>query len=342
MMALNRKAMRFGIILLSMMLVLGVSEYVPALAQDVVEVVDQLGRTVKVPSKVERIVSPYAIANSLVIALGAGDKIVGVETYAKDSLLYAKVAPHLLEAPGIGTGRDLNLEECLKLDPDRVIVPSRMKEAAEKLEAAGVATIAIFPEDLDEMAETFALVGKAIGCENRASELVKFYREKTDMVKGLTASLKETDRPRVYLTSKDPLTTCTTEMYQHTMIELGGGQNCSAELHEGFWAQVSLEQVLQWNPDVMIAVQGAQYTPEQLMADRKWESVPAIKSGRIHKFPSNLEPWDYPTPGAVLGLLWLTSTLHPDLYERANLESDAKAFYKQFYNINVTAEELGL
>ncbi|HHV07635.1 MAG TPA: ABC transporter substrate-binding protein [Firmicutes bacterium] len=338
----NRKAMRAGALLLSVILVLGVAGCATPPAQEAVEVVDQLGRTVKVPSKVERIASPYAIANSLVIALGAGDKIVGVETYAKDSKLYAKAAPHLLEAPGIGSGRELNIEECLKLNPDLVIVPSRMKEAAEKLEAQGVATIAIFPEDLDQMADTFALVGKAIGCEERANELVNFYREKTDMVKDLTASLAETDRPRVYLTSKDPLTTCTTEMYQHTMIELAGGQNCSAELDKGFWAQVSLEQVLTWNPDVIALVQGAKFTPEELMADPKWQSIPAIKSGRVYQFPSNLESWDYPTPGAVLGLLWLTSTLHPDLYERTNLEGDAQAFYQQFYNIDVTAEELGL
>jgi iron complex transport system substrate-binding protein len=339
-MILNRKFTRVGIILLTAILVLGAAGCGAPPAPESVEVVDQLGRTVEVPVPVERIASSYAIANSLVIALGAGNKIVGVETYAKDSRLYPKVAPHLLEAPGIGTGRELNVEECLKLDPDLVIVPSRMKEAAEQLDAQGVATIAIFPEDLDEMAETFDLVGRAIGCEERAKELVDFYREKTEMVKNLTSSL--TERPRVYLTSKDPLTTCTTEMYQHTMIELAGGENCSAELEKGFWAEVSLEQVLEWNPDVIVLVQGAKFTPEELMADPKWQSISAIKSGQVYQFPSNLEPWDYPTPGAVLGLLWMTSTLHPDLYSRADLEAEARNFYEKFYNVDITAEELGL
>lgn len=304
------------------------------------EVTDQLGRQVSIPKDVKRIASPYSIANSLVIALGAKDKIVGIEMNGEKNVIYQKADPGLTQLPGIGSGRTLNLEECVKLKPDLVILPSRMQEEVEKLEQQNIAVIAINPEDLDSLQETIMLVGKAIGAEAKANDLVSFYEEKINMVKDITKNISSS--PGVYLAGKEPLATCTKEMYQHFLINLAGGTNVAQEIEQGFWANVSQEQVMKWQPDVIFIVQYAGYGPEELLQDIKWQAVPAVQNNRVYLFPSKIEPWDYPTPAAVLGILWATHTLHPELYDRSSLENDVVSFYEKFYGFKMTADEFGL
>ncbi|MEG0295942.1 MAG: ABC transporter substrate-binding protein [Clostridium sp.] len=305
-----------------------------------VTVTDQLGREVTIEGNVEKIVSTYYITSSLLIALGAKDHVVGIEAKADTREIYKKAAPEFLELPAVGSGKGINIEEIANLAPDLVIIPLRLKESVEKLEALNIPVLVVDPETMDNFTACIELIGKAIGQDKRAKELLDYYNNKIEMIKKKTGNIE--DKPSVYLSAGSSyLSTCTSKMYQNDLIHMAGGNNVSKNLQDGYWANVSVEELIKWNPEYMFMVGYASYTKEEVVSDSKINNIEAIKNDNLFVFPSILEPWDYPTPSSVLGILWLTNKLHPEVYTKKEFEKEAKNFYKEFYNIDITSEEMG-
>lgn len=306
-----------------------------------VTVVDQLGREVELDGTPEKIVSSYYISTSLLINLGVKDKLVGIEAKAKTREMYKKVAKELIDLPAVGTSKEINVEECANLNPDLVIIPTRLKEFIPKFEELKIPVIAIEPETLDQFKETVKLIGKAVGKEEKANKLVNYYDDTISKVKELNKNL--TEKQNVYLAGSDSvLKTCTSKMYQNYMFEVCGGENVTKELTDGYWTTVSVEELVKKNPDVIYMVGYASYSKDDILKDERLKGVNAIKNNKVYVFPSTLEAWDYPTPSSMLGILWLENNLHPDLYSKEDYIKDAKEFYKEFYDIEVSEEELGL
>ncbi len=306
-----------------------------------VTVVDQLGREVELDGTPEKIVSSYYISTSLLINLGVQDKLVGIEAKAKTREMYKKVAKELIDLPAVGTSKEINVEECANLNPDLVIIPTRLKEFIPKFEELKIPVIAIEPETLDQFKETVKLIGKAVGKEEKANKLVNYYDDTISKVKELNKNL--TEKQNVYLAGSDSvLKTCTSKMYQNYMFEVCGGENVTKELTDGYWTTVSVEELVKKNPNVIYMVGYASYSKDDILKDERLKGVNAIKNNKVYVFPSTLEAWDYPTPSSMLGILWLENNLHPDLYSKEDYIKDAKEFYKEFYDIEVSEEELGL
>lgn len=306
-----------------------------------VTVVDQLGREVELDGTPEKIVSSYYISTSLLINLGVQDKLVGIEAKAKTREMYKKVAKELIDLPAVGTSKEINVEECANLNPDLVIIPTRLKEFIPKFEELKIPVIAIEPETLDQFKETVKLIGKAVGKEEKANKLVNYYDDTISKVKELNKNL--TEKQNVYLAGSDSvLKTCTSKMYQNYMFEVCGGENVTKELTDGYWTTISVEELVKKNPDVIYMVGYASYSKDDILKDERLKGVNAINNNKVYVFPSTLEAWDYPTPSSMLGILWLENNLHPDLYSKEDYIKDAKEFYKEFYDIEVSEEELGL
>ncbi|MDB2101636.1 ABC transporter substrate-binding protein [Clostridium paraputrificum] len=306
-----------------------------------VTVVDQLGREVELDGTPEKIISSYYISTSLLINLGVQDKLVGIEAKAKTREMYKKVAKELIDLSAVGTSKEINIEECANLNPDLVIIPTRLKEFIPKFEELNIPVIAIEPETLDQFKETVKLIGKAVGKEEKANKLVNYYDDTISKVKELNKNL--TEKQNVYLAGSDSvLKTCTSKMYQNYMFEVCGGENVTKELTDGYWTTISVEELVKKNPDVIYMVGYASYSKDDILKDERLKGINAIKNNKIYVFPSTLEAWDYPTPSSMLGILWLENNLHPDLYSKEDYIKDAKDFYKEFYDIEVSEEELGL
>lgn len=304
-------------------------------------ITDQLGRDVVIEKKPERITSSYYISTAMLVALNVEDRLVGREMKAKTRELYKRSAPEIIELPVIGSGKTLNIEQCLELKSDLVIIPFRLKEFIPKLEALDIDVIAVKPETLELFLESVEILGEATGSEERAKEFTDYYKAQVDNVKKLVGDVQE--KPRVYLSGRsNVLETCTSAMYQSDMIELAGGTSVSNELTDGYWATVSVEDILNWNPDKMFIVNYAGYDKASLLEDTRLGSVKAISNEEIYRFPSNIEPWDYPTPSSILGILWLTNRLHPDAYSTERYLEEAEYFYKEFFGFEVNKEDIGI
>jgi iron complex transport system substrate-binding protein len=303
-----------------------------------VTIKDHLDRTVTIEKLPERIVSGYYISTSALIALGLQEKIVGIEAKANTRPIYALAAPELLELPNVGTAKEFDLEACLSLDPDLVILPIKLKDQINTLEEMGVHVIGVNPENEGLLIEMIEMIGKLTGVENY-EELLTYYTEKGNKIKKIY--LDSNDEPKVYLAGNSSmLSTATGKMYQNDLIEAAGGINVANGITDFYWANISYEQLIAYNPDYIIIVPEANYTKEDVMMEDNISKISAIQNNHIYQMPSDLEAWDSPVPSSILGKMWLTSMLNRDEYSYESFVDEVYDFYYRFYGFEIDKEAL--
>jgi iron complex transport system substrate-binding protein len=96
------------------------------------------------------------------------------------------------------------------------------------------------------------------------------------------------------------------------------------------------------NPEVIYIPTFASYTVEDILKNPAWGSIKAVKDRKVYRYPSILEPWDYPTPSCAAGLSWLIHNLNPGLYSLDQVLADANEYYSLVYGRTFTAEQLGI
>lgn len=315
------------------------AETEPALPAPIA-VTDQAGRTVTLEKPAERIVSCYYLVTASLLTLGQKDKLVGIELKAGSRGLYKLCAPEFLDLPGVGSGKETNIEAIAALEPDLVLLPKKQLEAAEALAGLGIPTAVVEPETYGAFNELIAMLGALCGCEEEAGALTAYYDGVVDRVTALT---RDAERPAVYLCGEASyLRTCAGGMYQREMIEMAGGSCVSAELDGAKWADISAEQLAAWDPEVIFSVSYAEYGLDDIRGDAALSGLRAVREDRLYTVPSEIEAWDYPQPSSILGLLWMTHILHPELVSEEEYVREAQEFYQTYFGLEVTEEQLGV
>ena len=290
---------------------------------------DQAGRTVTLEQPAESIVSCYYISTYATIALGLKDKIVGLENKADTRALYALAAPELPELTQVGTLKELNVEAVAALEPDLVIMPQKLIDNAQTLEDLGITVMIVNPETQEGLETMLTLIGEACGASDQAQALIDYNHTQLERAAEMTADL---EKPSVCLLGNSSyLSAAPAAMYQNDLIEQAGGVNAAASIEEDYWADVSYETLLALAPEVLVIPSAASYTAEDVMNDPQLADLPAVQNGAVYTMPQGLDEWDSPTPSGILGVLWLTSVLHPEAYPFEEFTADAQAFYQTFY-----------
>lgn len=292
-------------------------------------VTDQIGREVTIEKEPSRLVSGYYISTSALIGLDLEDKLVGVEAKAEKRALYKKSASKLLDLAQVGSLKAFDLEGCIALKPDLVILAAKQKDSIKALEDAKITVLAVNPETEADMKGMLSLLAKACNKEDKAEKMLAFIQEKKEMVASLTAG---EEKPGVYLAGNaDFLQTAGEKMFQSALIEEAGASNVAKELEDNYWAQTSYEQVLSWNPQYIILASDATYTEEDVLKDANLANVDAVVNQRVYKMPSAAEAWDSPVPASVLGSVWLAGVLHEEKVGKDAYLEVAKEYYEKFY-----------
>lgn len=312
----------------------------PEPAAGPITVTDQAGREVALDAPAEKIVSCYYLVTASLLTLGQKDKIVGIEMKADSRELYKLCAPEFLELPGVGSGKETNIEAIAALEPDLVLLSTKQVEAADTLTGLGIPTATVEPETYESFCALLNMLGELCGCVDDAHDLISYYDGIVKRVTGLTADV---ERPTVYLSGEASwLRTCAGGMYQRDMIDMAGGTCVSAELEGTKWADISAEQLAAWDPEVIFAVQYAQYGLDDIRNDAALAGIRAVAEDRLYTIPSEIEAWDYPQPSSILGLLWMAHILHPDLVTEEDYAAEARQFYQTYFGLEVTNGQIGM
>jgi len=329
-----------------------------AAAQEKHVVVDQLGRSVTIPAKVDRVVILMHHALDVALELGAQDKIVGILSDWQKYLPagFSKAWPEITSVATPGDLRtSVNMEELLKLRPDVVIITHYMMEKTGKqIEAAGIPVVGLsfYKAGYEEasvlnpklkdpnksytagMKEGVRLMGEILGKQDRAEKLLTHIFKNRQLIESRVGKLSKEERITTYM-AYPKLFSMGTGKYASVIMERAGGLNVAMDI--AGYKQVSMEDVLRWNPQIIFTQDRYKTVADEIRQSPAWQSVQAVKDGKIYVTPEYVKPWGHPCPESIgLGELWMAKKLYPEKFSDISMQAYADDFYRTFYGIPYT------
>ncbi|GLK67326.1 hypothetical protein GCM10008179_09640 [Hansschlegelia plantiphila] len=297
-------------------LALAAAASVPARA---VEVTDQRGASFIFEKPAERAVFLPMPAASTYIAINRGERgVAGMNAASaaamRDGVLgklfpgYARIATNIT----LGAGTAPNVESILALRPDAVFAwAAAGDDALASLERVGLKALGMRYGSQEDMAGYIGMMGLVAGQEARARELNERQGRELESMKAAFAGLDDARRPRVlYLArASDAYRASGRGSYNDFYIRLTGGANVAAGGPSS--ATVNIEQILAWNPQVVLLGNFDTVMPADLYADPRWQDVEAVRSRRVYRMPLGGYRWDPPSQESALTWIWLAGLLHP-------------------------------
>ena len=272
---------------------------------------DGLGNTLTLAKPAEHIVSLAPSNTEILYAVGAGGQVVGRDEFS-DYPAEAKSLPSV----GGSMGK-FDLEAIAKMKPDLVLASGfNTPDLVKSIQDLKIPVYYLQnPTTLDEMYANLITVGRLTGREANAQDLVTSLKNRVKAVAERLGDVK--DRPVVFyeLDGTDPAKPYTSGpgTFIDQLIAMAGGQNAGAKLSQQ-WAQISLEQVVVVNPDIIFLGDGAYgVTPDMVAARPGWSVIKAVQQKKIYDFDDNTV--SRPTNRLVDALENLAKVIHPEKYQ---------------------------
>lgn len=291
---------------------------------------DMDNRLVTIEKEPEKIVSPYYISTSMIIALDLEDKMVGIEDKPEIRPLYNMCAEQLKSLPTVGSLKNFDIEKCVSLEPDVVFLPMKLRDIADNLEEFGITVVMINPESQQLLEQSLYMIARATDKMDRCEELVTYIN---DIENDLRNHEAESQVPSVYLGGNSSFfLTAGNAMYQSDLITMAGGKSVSDEIDDTYWVESSYEQILAWDPEYIFLASAAEYTVDDILGDKNLAECTAVKNQNVYHIPSDIEAWDGPVPSGILGSVWIAHVLYPDYMTDEKYDSIVQEFYEKFYD----------
>lgn len=307
---------------------------------------DSAGRKVELPERVERVYAAGPPASILVFAIVPG-KLIGWTTpwrEAERPFISKKYSDLPTLGRLTGRGNTANVEVVLRAKPDLIIdygtVSPTLASLADRVQQQTGIPYLMLDGDFDRMGDAIRLIGVAAREEKRADALARYAQDIVSNINQRVAKIPATRRPRVYY-GRGPqgLNTGLAGSITTEFIEQLGAVNVAAGLGRGGLVQVSIEQVLAWNPDVIVTIDSNFHAAAR--THPQWRDLPAVKAGRVYLAPTLPFGWidSPPSINRLIGLRWLARILYPDAFPE-DLRPIVRDFYTRCYHQTPTDAQL--
>jgi iron complex transport system substrate-binding protein len=308
-------------------------------------VTDSAGRAIAVPAKVKRVFPAGPPAAITHYTLQPRTLLGWPRANRASELVY--LDPEVGMRPELGrlTGRGntTNLEILLQLKPDVIIdigsTARTFAETADRVQSQTGIPYALLDGRFAAIPESYRLHGRLVGETARAEELARFCEDLTRTCQSRVATVPQDKRPRVYY-ARGPrgLDTGLGGSINVETIEFMGAVNVAGQTKGGL-ATVSVEQVLTWDPEVVITID--QDFAASVRRDPSWAGVKAVRDNRVHLSPKMPFGWvDFPpSVNRMPGLIWLGKLLYPNLFPE-DLTAFTRDFYARFYHRTPTDAQI--
>ncbi|HEX7241256.1 MAG TPA: cobalamin-binding protein [Longimicrobiaceae bacterium] len=269
---------------------------------------DDAGRVVRLPRPARRVVALIPAATEILVAVGAGDRLVGRTDF--------DTGPGIDSLPSVGGGMDPSLEALLALRPDLVLgwETTRDQRTRERLQELGVPVFAVRIDDTAAIFRNVASLGALTGETRGADSLAASLRAELAAVRASVAG--RPPRSVFFLVWNDPPMTAGPGSFISQVLEVAGGRNVFADA-AGQWPNVSLEEVVRRQPEYLVIPQGEKggaHDVDQLRTSPGWRELRAMREGRTILIPAEL--MNRPGPRLGEAARRLRDALHPDAARR--------------------------
>lgn len=279
-----------------------------------VTITDGLGEEIVIKEKPTKIISLSPQTTENLFAVGAGDNVIGVTTFAD----YPEEAT---EVEKIGSITEINIEKIVSMEPDIVIAASvNKKESINRLKELNIKVAGFQANSVNTAIENIKKIGKITGNQDNTDRLVAEMYIKIAEIKNLVdKKLENNDRPKVfYELWNDPFYTAGVDNFIDDIIHLSGGYNIG-RLAETQWPQFSLEKLLVEDPEVYISTPHStemKVSKESIKNRERFKNISAIKNDRIYIINEDIV--NRATPRLIKGLAQVTKSIWPDLEDEVN------------------------
>ncbi len=293
---------------------------VPVCAQETetvnsIKITDDLDREVEIPAQLTSVVTLAPSLTETVYFLGAMDLLTGCDIYS-DYPAEAAELDHV-------TNWDLsvNYEMLTAVEPDLVLAAEiNSMDQIKDIEQLGLTVFYVKnPSTFDELYDTIWLVGKVLGKEENADELVLQMEDRVNAVKKAMEGNTETPLVFYELDATDPTKPWTAGKgtFISMILSMAGAKNLGDEA-EGDWIQIGLETLIEASPEIILL--GDYYygnTPEAVAERVGWDAIDAVANGRMFGFDDNLV--SRPGPRLVEGLETIAEIIHPERFDTTDM-----------------------
>ncbi|MBI9107013.1 MAG: ABC transporter substrate-binding protein [Spirochaetales bacterium] len=303
---------------------------------------DMRGRSVEIPVEISRAASVFPYVSFITLALGGGDVLVGIDSSSTGNENLMRTYPEIKDVPAMGMFFNVNPESILEADPQVVFTVNWDKDPDKTQSLLNVPVICV---DLNLYKESIEFLSGIIGdsAESRANELISYYEEKKDLIKRSISKADVNELTKVYIAGgKGIHSTYGKESTWQYEIADAGGINVAADVFGGGAQEVSSEQIIIWDPEVIVLDLSCPDSAEDILNDEMFQDLSAVKSGRIYYAPAGfLDTFGRPHMESALARLWLADKLYPEEIN-INITDEAKAFYLKFYGIELSDSEISI
>jgi iron complex transport system substrate-binding protein len=290
------------------------------------------GASVTVPTRIDRIADGWPAHNSLLLMLGVANKLVATTPIVQAYPWFLRIDPGIASLPGV-FGTTVNNEQLVQTKPDVVFLSQTDDNTVKSIRGLGLPLVQVYFTDFAQLEACFQLTGQVLGGDapGRATQYVSYLDEHLAAVRARTAQLPPEQRPRVvHLSSLQPLMVDGRDTIIDQWIDAAGGRNAAHDDIVSNGKTVTFEQVLAWDPDVLI-LGGTVSQVQTMRIDPQWQQLRAVSTGRLYVNPKGVFPWDRYGPEEALQIQWAAQLLHPDLFTDLDLVKTTRDFYQNFF-----------
>ena len=316
------------------------------------EITDMAGRKVTVPTaeNIESVFSAGPVA-AIFLYMVAPDKLLGWN-YELNDVEKSIILDKYQDLPNFGMGDAVNYEAVIAANPTIAINSGKINDAMVSdcdalSESLGIPVVAV-DNELNNSAEAFRFMGELLGVEDHAEELAQYAEQVFTDINALS-DIPEEKKVSVYFgNGEDSLETAPRGSQHAQILDVINAVNVAdLELGDGSRVQISAEQLLAWDPDVIVvngepkADKSGSSAAEDILSNPDYASLKAVQDQKVYGTPNVPFSWvDRPAgPNRLIGMRWFSALIYPE-YIKCDINEEIHKFFDLFYHVDLSDEQL--
>lgn len=316
------------------------------------EITDMAGRKVTVPTaeNIESVFSAGPVA-AIFLYMVAPDKLLGWN-YELNDVEKSIILDKYQDLPNFGMGDAVNYEAVIAANPTIAINSGKINDAMVSdcdalSESLGIPVVAV-DNELNNSAEAFRFMGELLGVEDHAEELAQ-YAEQVFTDINVLSDIPEEKKVSVYFGNGEDSLETAPRGSQHAQIldAINAVNVADLELGDGSRVQISAEQLLAWDPDVIVvngepkADKSGSSAAEDILSNPDYASLKAVQDQKVYGTPNVPFSWvDRPAgPNRLIGMRWFSALIYPE-YIKCDINEEIHKFFDLFYHVDLSDEQL--
>jgi iron complex transport system substrate-binding protein len=316
------------------------------------EITDMAGRKVTVPAveNIESVFSAGPVA-AIFLYMVAPDKLLGWN-YELNDVEKSIILDKYQDLPNFGMGDAVNYEAVIAANPTIAINSGKINDAMVSdcdalSESLGIPVVAV-DNELNNSAEAFRFMGELLGVEDHAEELAQYAEQIFTDINALS-DIPEEKKVSVYFGNGEDSLETAPRGSQHAQIldAINAVNVADLELGDGSRVQISAEQLLAWDPDVIVvngepkADKSGSSAAEDILSNPDYASLKAVQDQKVYGTPNAPFSWvDRPAgPNRLIGMRWFSALIYPE-YIKCDINEEIHKFFGLFYHVDLSDEQL--